>query len=541
MDIYLIEKDYNKYKYLELYFNTYTKGKIKVVNTDLKTFLTNNKVQCVVSPANSFGLMDGGYDLELTNWYGNQLQERVQQYIIDNYYGEQPVGTSFIIETNKDNQYLIHTPTMRTPEEIVDARIIYQCMRTTLIVAKQNNIDSILIPMFGAHTGNVKPQIVAKMMLKAYQQINNPPSKIDWNYAEIVDMLPEEDFHNKLEQKEVMIMKQLYEINEKATEFYHNQLYNYTVALDYLKTRYINNNTIIDLKIGYASDDNSLYSYLKEEGYTDDVILASGLCSKKEDDGFTDRYKNRIIFPIINEENKVIAFGGRVLDDSKPKYVNSPENIIYSKGRNLYGINIAKDYAQDGLILVEGYIDFVTFYQAGIKNVVSVLGTAIVTAQAELIKKYTNKVIIVFDSDMAGTAAVLRAGEIFRDLDIEIKVVELNEAKDPDEYIRKYGANKFKKLLNNSIPYFEFKGKYILKKDDGKNYFQIGNENEIIDEISKYIDIKQVSYKLYRGNCPFCGDVKGLSMSIEKQIYHSFCCGKGGKIEKLLEEIKELK
>ena len=337
-------------------------------------------------------------------------------------------------------------------------------------------------------------------------------------------------------------MKQiLYELNEKVAEFYHKQLYNYTVALDYLKLRNIDNNTTICLKIGYASDDNSLYSYLKEEGYTDDVILASGLCSKKEDDGFTDRYKNRIIFPIINEENKVIAFGGRVLDDSKPKYVNSPENIIYSKGRNLYGINIAKDYAQDGLILVEGYIDFVTMYQAGFKNVVSVLGNAIVTAQAELIKKYTNKVIIVFDSDMAGTAAVLRAGEIFRDLDIEIKVVDLNEAKDPDEYIRKYGANKFKKLLNNSMPYFEFKGKYILKKDDGKNYFQIGNENEIIDEISKYIDIKQVSYKLYRGNCPFCGDVKGLSMSIEKQIYHSFCCGKGGKIEKLLEEIKELK
>ena len=124
-----------------------------------------------------------------------KLQERVQQYIIDNFYGEQPVGTSFIIETNKDNQYLIHTPTMRTPEEILDARIIYQCMRTTLIVAKQNNIKSILIPMFGASTGNVKPQVVAKMMYKAYEQINNPPKKIDWIYAEIVDMLPEEDSH----------------------------------------------------------------------------------------------------------------------------------------------------------------------------------------------------------------------------------------------------------------------------------------------------------------------------------------------------------
>ena len=447
MEIYLIEKDYNKYKYLELYFNTYTKGKIKVVNTDLKTFLTNNKVQCVVSPANSFGLMDGGYDLELTNWYGSQLQERVQQYIIDNYYGEQPVGTSFIIETNKDNQYLIHTPTMRTPEEIVDARIIYQCMRTTLIVAKQNNIDSILIPMFGAHTGNVKPQIVAKMMLKAYQQINNPPSKIDWNYAEIVDMLPEEDFHNKLEQKEVMIMKQLYEINEKATEFYHNQLYNYTVALDYLKSRNIDNNTTICLKIGYASDDNSLYSYLKNEGYTDDVILASGLCSKKEDDGFTDRYKNRIIFPIKDEDNKVVAFGARVLDDSKPKYINTPDNIIYSKARNLYGINIAKDYSQDGLILVEGYIDFVTMYQAGFKNVVALLGNATATAQAELIKKYTNKVILLLDSDMAGQCATERAIEKFKAYDIKYTNIKLEGAKDVDEFINKYGAKKIKETL----------------------------------------------------------------------------------------------
>lgn len=192
MEIYLIEQDYRKFKYLKAYFGL---ENVKLVNDNFKNFIKQNKIQCVVSPANSFGLMDGSYDLELTEWYGNQLQERVQQYIIDNYYGEQPVGTSFIIETNKDNQLLIHTPTMRTPEEIVDARIIYQCMRTTLIVAKKNNIKSILIPMFGAHVGKVKPQIVAKMMWNAYTQINNPPKKIDWDYVETIDMLPEEDFY----------------------------------------------------------------------------------------------------------------------------------------------------------------------------------------------------------------------------------------------------------------------------------------------------------------------------------------------------------
>lgn len=192
MEIYLIEKDFKKFKYLQLYFET---ENVELINDDFENFIRENRVQCVVSPANSFGLMDGGYDFALTKWYGNQLQERVQEYIIKKFYGEQPVGTSFIIETNKDNQFLIHTPTMRTPEEIVDARIIYQCMRTTLIEAKKNNIQSILIPMFGGNCGNVKPQIVSKMMWKAYTQINNPPEKITWDYVETISMLPEENFH----------------------------------------------------------------------------------------------------------------------------------------------------------------------------------------------------------------------------------------------------------------------------------------------------------------------------------------------------------
>lgn len=178
MKIYIIEKDFNKFKYLQLYFN---EEEVILVNESFEQFIKNTKVQCVVSPANSFGIMDGGYDLVLTKWYGNQLQERVQKYIIENYYGEQPVASSFIIETGKDKQYLIHTPTMRTPEKIVDTRIIYQAMRTTLMVAKQNKIESILIPMFGGLTGCVRPQIVAKMMYLGYCQIMNPPKQLSWN------------------------------------------------------------------------------------------------------------------------------------------------------------------------------------------------------------------------------------------------------------------------------------------------------------------------------------------------------------------------
>lgn len=177
MQIYIIEKDFNKFKYLQLYFKD---ENVILVNESFEEFIKNTKVQCVVSPANSFGIMDGGYDLALTKWYGNQLQERVQKYIIENYYGEQPVASSFIIDAGKDNQYLIHTPTMRTPEKIVDSRIIYQSMRTTLMVAMQNKMESILIPMFGGLTGCVRPQVVAEMMYLGYYQIMNPRKKICW-------------------------------------------------------------------------------------------------------------------------------------------------------------------------------------------------------------------------------------------------------------------------------------------------------------------------------------------------------------------------
>ena len=186
MKIYIIEKDFNKFKYLKVYFGDLEN--VILVNNDFESFIKENKVQCVVSPANSFGLMDGGYDLALTNWYGNQLQERVQKYIIDNYYGEQPVGSSFIIETNQDNQLLIHTPTMRIPARIKDEKVIYQCMRTTLMLAKNNNIESILIPMFGGSAGGVNPQTIAKLMRLAYDQLQDKPNKIDWDYVDKIKM-----------------------------------------------------------------------------------------------------------------------------------------------------------------------------------------------------------------------------------------------------------------------------------------------------------------------------------------------------------------
>lgn len=191
MKIYLIERNVQKFKCLK---DAFKHEDVELFNGDFKEFMKEKRVECIVSPANAYGLMDGGYDLAITEWFGNQLQERVQKHIIDDFYGEQPVGTSFIIDAGKDNQYLIHTPTMQAPQIIVDPRVIYHCMRSTLIEAKRNNIESILIPMFGGACGGVKPAVVAKMMLKAYKQIQNPPQKIGWDYVLDVELLPETDF-----------------------------------------------------------------------------------------------------------------------------------------------------------------------------------------------------------------------------------------------------------------------------------------------------------------------------------------------------------
>lgn len=186
-NIYLLERDLRKCRFLELYFASETN--VKIVCDDFQHFMKTHHVQCVVSPANAFGLMDGGYDLAITEWFGDQLQKRVQQYIIDHFYGEQPVGTSFLIDAGRDNQLLIHTPTVRTPQKILDPRVIYQCMRTTLMCAAEYNIESIVIPIFGGATGKVRPQLAAEMMWKAYQQLKNIPKRIDWDYVETAEII----------------------------------------------------------------------------------------------------------------------------------------------------------------------------------------------------------------------------------------------------------------------------------------------------------------------------------------------------------------
>jgi len=182
MKIHIIDQSKEKLKYAELYFDGC--DNVECVCGSLDAFLDTCSVDCVVSPANSFGLMDGGYDLALTEYFGKQLQDRVQRYIVEHYLGEQPVGTSFIIESGHPGCFLIHTPSMRTPQTVKDPLVIYQCMRTTLMCAMQNNIESILIPLFGGGCGAVHPRLIAEMMWKAYVQIKDPPQNLSWAYVE---------------------------------------------------------------------------------------------------------------------------------------------------------------------------------------------------------------------------------------------------------------------------------------------------------------------------------------------------------------------
>lgn len=181
MKIYILDRSRATTRYAELYFHNL--NNIEVVTAEFEDFMRDYLVDCVVSPANAYGLMDGGYDLAITRYFGEQLKERVQKYIVDHLYGEQPVGTSILVDAGKNGQCLIHTPTMRTPEVIRDPRTVYHCMRSTLICAYQNNIRSIVIPFFGGGCGGIHPNVVAQMMWKAYVQIHNPPKKLDWDYA----------------------------------------------------------------------------------------------------------------------------------------------------------------------------------------------------------------------------------------------------------------------------------------------------------------------------------------------------------------------
>lgn len=292
--------------------------------------------------------------------------------------------------------------------------------------------------------------------------------------------------NNYEDNKTAMLKTKVYEINQIAAEFYHHNLYKPTskTAQEYIKKRKLDNKTLKSFLIGYSGNYDELYKILKQKGYKEEEILASSLVNKTDDGKYIDRFRKRVMFPIQDIRNKVIAFGGRVLDDSKPKYINSPENIVYSKGRHLFGLNVAKKSDLKNIIIVEGYMDAISLYQRGITNVVASLGTALTEAQGRLLRRYSERVTIGYDSDGAGQAATLRGLEILQNIGCDVRILQISGAKDPDEYVIKYGPERFLKCVEQAISLVEFKVK-MLKQN--LNLENINDKIKFLNEVAKIL------------------------------------------------------
>ena len=282
------------------------------------------------------------------------------------------------------------------------------------------------------------------------------------------------------EKKKIQEINKFREIHTEAARFYFaNLLRTKNPGYEYLRKRGLSNKIIKKFGLGYSPNSwNSLMNYLLSKGYDKTDLVKCGLITHKtESNKYFDRFRNRVMFPIFNYNGKVIGFGGRVLDDSLPKYLNSPETLVFNKRMNLYGLNISKKGIKyDTLILVEGYMDLISLYQNNIENVVATLGTALTIEQAKLIRRFAKNVIISYDSDQAGQNATLRAIDILLKADIKVKILNLKDCKDPDDFIKKYGFDGYKKAIEESDYYIKFKidllkNKYNLKNDTQKMNF----------------------------------------------------------------------
>ncbi|SKC79475.1 DNA primase [Maledivibacter halophilus] len=263
----------------------------------------------------------------------------------------------------------------------------------------------------------------------------------------------------------------LYKINrEAAIYFFRNLNKNHNKGIEYLQNRGLSTEIIKKFGLGYSINEwERLNRYLLSKGYSQELIYETGLVVERKDKkGYYDRFRNRVIFPIISTTKKVIGFGGRVLDDSVPKYLNSPESPIFNKGSVLYGLNLARNQLgeEKRLIVVEGYTDVISLYQFGIKNVVATLGTALTKNHANLFKRYCEEVIIAYDSDSAGEAATIRGMDILDEVGCRIKVIRLNSKMDPDEYIRKFGADSFREKIEMSLPLIDYKMEKIKNENN---------------------------------------------------------------------------
>ncbi len=302
---------------------------------------------------------------------------------------------------------------------------------------------------------------------------------------------------------------ELLEINKQAAQYYYYQLRTEggKIGYQYLSGRGLSEETMRKFGLGYSDKfGGGLYTFLKSKGYSDERLRESGLFNVDERHGMYDKFWNRVIFPIMDVNNRVIGFGGRVMGDGKPKYLNSPETKIFDKSRNLYGLNIARTTRKKYLILCEGYMDVISMHQAGFTNAVASLGTALTSGHASLLKRYTQEVLLLYDSDEAGIRAALRGIPILRDAGVSSRVVNLKPYKDPDEFIKNMGAEAFEERLGQASDSFMFRvsiaeSEFPMDEPQGQNrFFERCAELllELKDELERNLYIEAI-VKKYRG------------------------------------------
>jgi len=313
--------------------------------------------------------------------------------------------------------------------------------------------------------------------------------------------LPQEN--NNQDVNYIKKIKYIYEINKYAALFFYQNLIESMKNQDnltlraYLKERQLNNKIINKFGIGYSDSSSGLLEYLTKKNYSDDQILESGLTVKLQDGTYVSRFKNRLMFPIIDGHKRVLGFGGRTISNLSKctKYINSPETLAFEKKKNLFGLQFAKKSKGDYIILVEGYMDVVTLHKFGISEAVANLGTAFTQYQAKVIKKLNKEVILAYDNDLAGKGAIQRAANILIDHDINVKILELNNAKDPDEYIKKFGPDKFEELICSALPYMSF-----IFKDLDVKYFKDNDQDVTANVDNKYKYINSAAIEIAKFN-----------------------------------------
>lgn len=332
----------------------------------------------------------------------------------------------------------------------------------------------------------------------------------NYSFVEAVKMLadragitlPETEYSEE-ERKRADLRANLLEINKKAAMYFHHQLKSEKgkIGLKYFNERGLDNETIVRFGLGYSTKtSNDLYQYMKTFGYSDDILKESGLFSFSEK-GTYDKFWNRVMFPILDINSRVIGFGGRVMGEGEPKYLNSPETKIFEKSRNLYGMNFARISRKPYLLICEGYMDVIALHRAGFTNAVAALGTAFTDQHAMLIKRYVKEVVLTFDSDGAGRKAALRAIPILKRAGIAMKVLDMTPYKDPDEFIKNLGADEYQKRIDNAMNSFIFEIKmmreqYDLDDPHAKAEFYNNVANKLLefpDELERNVYIEAVS------------------------------------------------